>query len=107
MKSYYKSILLALFMTLCGAVGLLAQSKSQVQNQLRHVVVMTFKPGTSNEQMPEVDHSFKNLAKLKMVKGFEWGIGSDDRDTVHVKHVYVTTFASKNDEADYGNSPEH
>ena len=107
MKRYYKSILLAVFMILWGAVSLFAQSRSQVQNLLRHIVVVTFKPGTSNEQIQAVDHSFKNLAKLKMVKGFEWGIGSDDRDTVHVKHIYVTTFANKNDEADYGNAPEH
>jgi hypothetical protein len=42
-----------------------------------------------------------------MVKDYEWGIGSDEQDTAHIRHVYVTSFANKNDDAAYGESPEH
>src|SRR6478736_1369272 len=107
MKIRHREILLFSLFILSGACGTMAQSKSDDQKLLRHVVVVIFKPGTSNEQMQAVDNSFKNLAKLKMIKGYEWGVASDDRDAQHIKHVYVTTFANKEDEAGYGKSPEH
>ena len=107
MKSVHKNIMLFSFLYLFATNSTMAQNKTDEQRLLRHIVVVTFKPGTSNAQMQAVDNSFKNLSKLKMVNGYEWGIGSDDRDTQHVKHVYVTTFKSKEDETSYGKSPEH
>ena len=89
---------------------LIAQIKRQesVPLLLKHIVVVTFKQGTTDDQISAVDHSFSNLAvKLKMVKGYEWGIGTDDHDTVHIKHVYITAFENKAEEAKYGASPEH
>jgi len=107
MKLLCRSILLTIFIALVVSNSVLAQTKSDAHNLLRHIVVVTFKPGTSDEQMQAVDNSFKNLSKLSIVKGFEWGIGSDEHDTSHIKHVYMTTFASKKDEASYGASPQH
>lgn len=107
MKLSYKRILLSCLILLITVCSVQAKSVNGDHKQLRHIVVVTFKPWTSNAQIQAVDKSFKNLSKLAMVKGFEWGIGLDDRNTQHVKHVYVTTFASKEDEASYGKSPEH
>jgi len=50
----------------------MAQDKISNQKTLRHIVIVTFKPGTSNTQIQAVDNSFRNLAKLKMVKGYEY-----------------------------------
>ena len=107
MNFSHKNILLFSIFCLSATCMTMAQDKISNQKTLRHIVIVTFKPGTSNTQIQAVDNSFRNLAKLKMVKGYEWGIGSDDHDVQHVKHVYVTTFASKEDEASYGKSPEH
>ncbi|MDI9866955.1 Dabb family protein [Flectobacillus longus] len=74
---------------------------------LRHVVVVTFKTNTSIDLIRKVDISFKNLSKLSMVKGYEWGIVKDDKNTKKVKHVYVTTFEGQKEEDAYGKSPEH
>lgn len=103
----YKNSLFALLAIVCMTSDASAQSGRTVQSRLRHVVVVTFKPGTPAEQIQAVDNSFKKLATLKMAKGFEWGIVSDDGDTAHIKHVYVTTFLNKHDEAAYGASPQH
>jgi hypothetical protein len=32
-----------------------------------------------------------------VVKGFEWGVNISPRDSSVVKHIYVTTFASRQD----------
>lgn len=107
MTLHYKSTLLTILIVMFLTNGAMAQMKSGGQNLLRHIVVVTFKPGTSNSQIQAVDNSFKNLSKLNMVKNFEWGVGLDDRDTLRIKHVYSTTFASKIDEDSYGASPQH
>lgn len=74
---------------------------------LKHVVTVTFKPGAPASVISAVDQSFKNLAKLKMVKAYEWGISPVDARNKDTKHVYVSTFASDKDLASYGASPEH
>ncbi|WP_018615057.1 Dabb family protein [Segetibacter koreensis] len=107
MKLLYRTILLSTLSIFCIINSVWAQRKSEAGNLLRHIVVVTFKPGTSDEQMQAIDNSFKNLAKLNMVRGFEWGIGSEERDTSHVKHIYMIAFANKKDEASYGASPQH
>lgn len=75
---------------------------------LKHIVIVTFKAGATAQQIDSVDASFKNLAvKLPMVVAYEWGVAMGDKDTKHVKHVYITTFKNAQDEAAYGTSPLH
>lgn len=75
---------------------------------LRHIVTVTFKAGATQQQIQAVDASFKNLSvKLTMVKAYEWGVANDPKDTLHIKHVYVTSFANTKEEAEYGASPLH
>ncbi len=77
------------------------------QTLLRHSVVITFKKGAPQSIIDSVDHSFANLSKLKMVKGFEWGMVTDESEKLQVKHIYITSFINKDDEAAYGKSPQH
>lgn len=75
---------------------------------LRHIVTVTFKAGATPQQIQAIDASFKNLSvKLAMVNAYEWGVVNDPKDTLHIKHVYITTFANTKEEAEYGASPLH
>lgn len=78
------------------------------QRLLKHVVMMTFKEGAPASGIREVDESFKNLAqKLPMVKGYEWGPALPQEQAKTTTHVYVFSFATEKDLADYAQSPEH
>ena len=82
-----------------------AQSDSS-KSQIRHVEIVTFKPGTSDSSKHMVDKSYRQAADaFPMVKAFEWGW--DDNDRSQMKHIYVTTFNSKGDLTTYNNSPQH
>ena len=70
----------------------------------KHAVTITFKPGTTAEQIAEVDNSFKSLKKIKVVKGYEWGIVDDKKA---IKHVYIFSFEKPEDLKVYAESPEH
>ena len=73
-----------------------AQAKSS-QNLFRHVVIMSFKPGTSTDSIKALDDLYMSLSKDPSVRAFEWGVNVSPRDTTQLKHVYVTTFASRED----------
>ena len=72
------------------------------------MVTVTFKPTAPAAVIKAVDASFKNLGtKLKMTRGYEWGIAPMDARNKDIRHVYITTFASEKDLQAYGASPEH
>jgi hypothetical protein len=103
-KPFLRILATICLLTACFYKGHSAGDKSL----LRHIVTVTFKAGATQQQIRAVDNSFKNLSvKLTMVKAYEWGVVNDPKDTLHIKHVYVTTFANTKDEADYGASPLH
>ncbi len=102
---HFKIKIAAITVFLTAAVGL---SKIYAQDKLlRHAVIITFKTNTPDSVINAVDASFGKLAKLPMVKQFEWGTITDPRASQHIKHIYVSTFANQADEAAYGNSIEH
>ncbi|MCA0363420.1 MAG: Dabb family protein [Bacteroidetes bacterium] len=70
----------------------------------KHAVTVIFKTNVTAEQIAEVDNSFKSLRKLKVVKGYEWGVVDDKKA---VKHVYIFTFEKPEDLKVYAESPEH
>ncbi len=78
----------------------LAQAKSS-HNLFRHVVMMSFKPGTSADSIKALDDLYISLSKDPSVRAFEWGVNVSSRDTTQLKHVYVTTFSSKDDMKTY------
>lgn len=70
----------------------------------KHAVTVTFKAGVSPEAIQAVDESFGRLQKLKVVKGYEWGV-IDSKE--QVKHIYIFSFAQPKDLETYAKSPEH
>lgn len=99
-----KKILLILFslVLLCSF-----QAQPKHTGLLKHVVVMTFKEGADAKVIQQIDASFKNLSKLPMVKGYEWGKVSAPNNPKQVQHVYVTFFKDVKALEAYGKSPEH
>ena len=73
----------------------------------RHIVIITFKPGSSPDSIKALDNLYANLAKNALVKDFEWGVNVSARDTGSNKHIYNTTFASKQDMESYRKIPEY
>src|SRR4029453_18148705 len=90
----------------CFALVLTATAQADTgKQQIRHVEIVTFKPGTSDSSKHLVDKSYRQAADaFPMIKAFEWGW--DDNDKTQMKHIYVTTFNSKGDLTTYNASPQ-
>ena len=73
----------------------------------RHIVIITFKPDAAPDSIRALDNVYADLAKSPLVKGFEWGVNVSARDTTTLKHIYNTTFASKEDMESYRKIPEY
>lgn len=84
-----------------------AQTKIRSENLLRHIVIITFKPGTAADSIQALDNVYKDLSKSPFAKDFEMGVNISSRDTSEIKHVYATTFASKEDMKSYQKIPEY
>lgn len=82
-----------------------AQAKSA--KLFKHIVTVTFTENAPQNEIDEVDKSFKGLAKLKVVKAYEWGIAPITDRNKENKHTYAFTFASLDDLDKYAQSPEH
>jgi hypothetical protein len=70
---------------------------------LRHVVLFSFKTGSSAAEVQEVATTFAALyGKVPQVKAFEWGINnSPEQLNQGFTHCFVLTFSSEKDLADY------
>ena len=84
-----------------------AQTNNSSSNLLRHIVIITFKPDASADSIKALDNIYTDLSKSSFVKGFELGVNFSARDTGVVKHIYATTFASKEDMKSYSKIPEY
>ncbi|MGN6803692.1 MAG: Dabb family protein [Ginsengibacter sp.] len=76
-------------------------------NGFRHIVIITFKPGASPDSIKALDKVYEDLSKSSLVKDFEWGVNVSARDTTELKHIYNTTFASKEDLDNYRKISEY
>lgn len=84
-----------------------AHAQTKPTKAFKHIVTVTFTENASQKEIKEVDNSFKGLSKLKVVKGYEWGIAPiTDRNKENM-HTYVFTFTSLEDLDKYATSPEH
>jgi hypothetical protein len=85
-----------------------AQKDTTKKQQIQQVEIVTFKPGTSEENQHMVDNSFRKAAnQLPLVHTFLSVVGNDSDNSSQVKHVYITTFDSKGDLYTYNASPAH
>ena len=84
--------------------NIVAQTNTTV---LRHIVIITFKQDAQADSIKALDNLYISLSKSPLVKDFEWGINMSTRDTNVVKHIYATSFASKEDIDSYRKLPEY
>ncbi len=84
------------------------EASAQTGNSLlRHIVIITFKQDASADSIKVLDDLYKSLSKNPMVKDFEMGVNVSSRDTGVVKHIYITSFASKEDMDNYRKVPAY
>ena len=84
-----------------------AQAGNSSSSRLRHIVIITFKAGASPDSIKALDNVYNDLSKSSFVNSFESGVNVSTRDSGVIKHVYVTTFASKQDMLNYTKIPEY
>jgi hypothetical protein len=84
-----------------------AQAQTNTSSLLRHIVVITFKDDARTDSIKALDNLYSLLSKNGIVKDFEMGVNISPRDSGIVKHVYVTSFASKDDMDNYRKLPEY
>jgi len=106
MKKIYFTLLM-FTTTLLFHNNINAQINNSSSNLLRHIVIITFKPDAPADSIKALDNVYTGLSKSSFVKDFELGINVSARDTGVVKHIYATTFASKEDMKSYSKIPEY
>jgi hypothetical protein len=79
------------------------------KQQVRHVVVFKYKPGTTPEQIKQVTDAFRDLGtKIPGIVGFETGVNdSPDKKNLDFTHVYMLTFEDAAARDAYLPHPEH
>jgi len=106
MKKIYFTLLM-FTTTLLFHNNINAQTNNSSSNLLRHIVIITFKPDAPADSIKALDNVYTGLSKSSFVKDFELGVNVSVRDTGVVKHIYATTFASKEDMKSYSKIPEY
>lgn len=84
-----------------------AQTINSSSAALKHIVIITFKQDASADSIKALDNVYTELSKSPLVKGFELGVDISARNNGVLKHVYATTFASKEDMMSYAKIPGH
>jgi hypothetical protein len=102
-----RTILLFCLITL-GMMQISAQDKVP-QKLLRHVVLFSFKEGSTPEQIKKVTDAFAELPKkIKQIKSFEWGTNNSPEGLNQgFTHCFFVSFASEKDRAVYLPHPDH
>jgi hypothetical protein len=102
-KIFLKFFLFATVLFLFGK-----KINAQTNNSLlRHIVIITFKQDAPADSIKELDNIYTDLSKSPLVKDFEMGVNVSTRDSGVIKHIYVTSFASKDDMDNYRKIPEY
>ena len=103
-----KIVMLLGFITVC-IFQIAAQNKATPPKLLRHVVLFSFKTGTSPEQIKTVTDAFAALPKkIPQIKAFEWGTNNSPENLNQgYTHCFFVSFASEEDRAIYLPHPAH
>lgn len=103
-----KIALLTCLLTL-GALQIIAQNKKATQKLLRHVVILSFKEGSTQAQIKLVADAFAALPqKIKQIKAFEWGTNNSPENLNQgFTHCFFVSFASEEDRNAYLPHAEH
>jgi hypothetical protein len=101
--------LIVLTAVLLGTLHLIAQQNGMEQKLLRHVVLFSFKAGSTPEQIKAVETAFAALPKkIKEVKAFEWGTNNSPENLNQgFTHCFLVSFVSEKDRDIYLPHPDH
>ena len=105
-----KNILsLLLIFTLMSSIATAQNTPSTQAKNLRHVVLLKFKDGSSAADIKKVEDAFRALSsKIKEIKDFEWGTNnSPENINQGFTHCFFVTFASEKDREVYLPHPSH
>ena len=86
-----------------------AQNQKESQKLLRHVVIFSFKEGSTPDQIKTVTDAFAALPKkITEIKAFEWGTNNSPENLNQgFTHCFFVSFASEKDREIYLPHPEH
>lgn len=105
-----KNIVVGLLMLFATLPALYAQKTGkQAGKQLRHVVLFKFKEGSTTAEIKKVEDAFRALpAKIKEIKGFEWGTNNSPENlNQEFTHCFFVTFDSEKGREAYLPHPAH
>jgi len=105
MKKLFFTLLVFAAVSFLFENNIKAQTSNSSPSLLRHIVMITFKQDAAADSIKALDNIYSGLSKNAAVKDFEMGVNISPRDSGMVKHVYVTTFASKDDMDNYKKTP--
>jgi hypothetical protein len=79
------------------------------KDQVRHVVVFKYKPGTTEEQIEKVNKAFAEMQNtIPGIVAFEYGVNdSPENKNLGFTHVYLMTFENAQARDTYLPHPEH
>jgi hypothetical protein len=105
MKKVFNLALSGLALSLLLITGC---ENSNMEN-VRHVVVFKYKPGTTQEQIDQVTAAFRELQnKIPGIVSFEHGVNdSPEGKNLDFTHVYLLTFENAEARDIYLPHPEH
>lgn len=103
-----KLITLFLFSVLMQT-NIQAQSNQPHHRELRHVVLFSFKPGSSAADIKKVEDAFRALpSKIPEIKGLEWGLNNSPEGLNQgFTHCFFLTFDSEKGREIYLPHPAH
>lgn len=108
LNSVVKAALLVLLVSPL-AVPLMALASQNQKQQVRHIVVFKYKPGTTPEQIAQVTTAFRELRKtIPGILGYEDGVNnSPEKKNLGFTHVHMVTFEDVKARDAYLPHPEH
>lgn len=103
-----KKLLLFIVILLSVPAFTIAQN-NMAHKLLRHVVLFSFKEGSTPEQIKAIEDAFIALPKkIKQIKTLEWGTNNSPENLNQgFTHCFFVTFASEEDRAIYLPHPDH
>ena len=105
-----KKICLLSCLLMISLVHVTAQTNNKMKEKLlRHVVLFSFKEGSTDAQIKAVTDAFAALPqKISQVKSFEWGTNNSPENLNQgFTHCFYVGFASEADRALYLQHTEH
>jgi hypothetical protein len=83
--------------------------KAEMQNQLRHIVILKFKQSTTVAQIAQVEQEFSALrSMISQVSDLEWGTNvSPENLAKGFTHCFLITFKDGTARDEYLVHPEH